>query len=391
MTTRFATPAARRLPARDRGPAPAPAPAGDDIRWRAVERRDPAADGRFVFAVRTTGVFCRPTCSARRALRKNVRFFDSAADAERAGFRPCRRCRPTEPAPASAVERARAWLEAHADRTVTLQALARAVGQSPSHLQRAFTRAYGLSPRRYAAALRAERVKHALREGATVSRASFDAGYGASSRLYESARAQLGMSPATYRRGGRGVCMRYVTIGSSLGRLLVAATPHGVSAVTLGDDDEQLMAALAAEYPRAEIVAVSLGALDEDDPLRRWAESVVRHLDRRAGGMEVPADVAGTPFQRRVWDAIRAIPPGETRSYSQVAAAIGAPRAVRAVANACASNPVALVIPCHRVVRDDGGLGGWRWGLERKHRLLEREHGVVVRRLAPRGRPGATR
>lgn len=392
MTARSASHPAPRLAPTDRSSAPTLVPAaapaadfaGDDARWRAVERREPAADGRFVYAVRTTGVFCRPTCPSRRPLRANVRFFDAPAQAARAGFRPCQRCRPTEPARESAVERARAYLHAHPDEPITLPDLARIAGQSPSHLQRAFTRAYGLSPKRYAAALRAERMKHALRAGATVSRASFDAGYGASSRVYEAASTQLGMSPAAYRRGGHGVRMRYLTTDSPLGRLLVAATAQGVSAVTLGDDDAQLVEALAAEYPRAERAEVSRHALDADDPLRLWTDAIVRALEGRTGTADVPTDVAGTPFQQRVWDALRAIPAGETRSYTEVAAAIGAPRAVRAVAGACASNHLAFVIPCHRVVREDGSLGGYRWGLERKRQLLAREHGVVVRRLAPR-------
>ncbi|MHB1225298.1 MAG: bifunctional DNA-binding transcriptional regulator/O6-methylguanine-DNA methyltransferase Ada [Gemmatimonadaceae bacterium] len=353
----------------------------DDTRWSAVQARDPAADGLFAYAVRSTGIYCRPSCYARMPLRRNVLYFDTTVAAEDAGFRACRRCRPAERPGDNPVERARAYLEARVDRTVTLSTLALAVGQSPTHLQRAFKRAYGISPRQYVAALRSERMKRELRGGATVSRAAFEAGYGASSRLYESASSELGMSPATYRRGGRGIRLRYVITGSPVGMLLVAATRLGVSAVTLADDETRLVEELAAEYPLAERVRQSLDTLADDDPLRGWAESIVRHLEQGAAIGGVPLDVAGTPFQRRVWDELRTIPAGETRSYSRVAEAIGRPRAVCAVASACASNRVALVIPCHRVVRGDGALGGYRWGVQRKHELLGREYGIVARRV----------
>jgi AraC family transcriptional regulator of adaptative response/methylated-DNA-[protein]-cysteine methyltransferase len=336
-----------------------------------------------VYAVRTTGVFCRPDCPSRLPLRQNVVFFDSIADARGAGFRACKRCKPGLDPATSAVELARAYLEEHLNRPVSLEVLARAVGQSPSHLQRTFTRAFGVSPKRYAAALRAERTKAELRRGTTVSRATFEAGYGASSRLYEAASAHFGMAPGAYRNGGRGVVMRFVLTGSPLGRVLVAATARGIAAVTLGRSDSRLVVDLAAEYPRAQRDQVQLDSLGADDPLRIWVESVVRYLNGAGSDPDVPVDVPATPFQWRVWTELRSIPPGEHRTYSEVAAAIGAPTAARAVARACATNPAALVIPCHRVLRGDGSLGGYRWGLERKRRLLAGEHAVIARRLDP--------
>ncbi len=370
-----------------------------DEAWGAVLERDAAMDGRFVYAVRTTGIFCRPSCPSRRPLRKNVQFLADAASAVTAGFRPCRRCQPDgdEATPSAAVraaERARSLLEAHPETAVSLEELARQVKLSPSHLQRTFTRLYGTSPRRYAAALRADRFKAELREAPTVSRATFDAGFGASSRAYDAAASHLGMTPAAYRRGGRGVEVRYATAATAVGRILVAATRRGVCSVTLGDDDAALEAALAREYPEALRERLDGARLEADPDLSRWLASAVRAAGLPAGSTagdagdgklptlaDVPLDVNGTPFQDRVWRAVRAIPPGEVRSYSEVAAVAGVPRAVRAVASAIASNPVALMVPCHRVVPKaavhstgrPATPGSYRWGAERKARLLERE------------------
>jgi len=353
---------------------------GEAARWSAVVARDRAQDGAFVFAVRTTGVYCKPSCASRRALRENVAFFDGPDEAERAGFRACKRCDPraTQSATDRTIARARAFLDAHADEKPSLASLSKAVGMSASHLQRTFTREVGVSPRQYAAALRAERLKSHLRAGATVSRATFDAGYGASSRAYQAAAESLGMTPGAYRRGGKGERIRYLTMQTPLGRLLVAATARGVCAVTLGDDDAALEIALNSEYPEATLTRVRGATGDEE--LRSWARVVASFLEGADRDIAVPLDVAGTPFQRRVWNALRQIPYGETRSYTSVAESIGAPRAVRAVASACARNPVSLVIPCHRVLRGTGALGGYRWGLERKERLLARERSFAVRR-----------
>jgi AraC family transcriptional regulator of adaptative response/methylated-DNA-[protein]-cysteine methyltransferase len=354
----------------------------EDTCWNAVIERDAALDGTFVFAVRTTGIYCRPSCPSRRPLRKNVEFFAAPGDAAAAGYRACRRCEPNaaETAAERAVTRVRTYLDAHAGEPVTLGALAREAGMSPHHLQRTFKRSVGVSPAQYAAALRAERLKEELRSGATVSRASYDAGYGASSRVYDAAARQLGMTPAAYRRGGQGVRIRFALAPSDFGTLLVAATDRGVCSVMLGDDAAALEAALEAEFPNAELVRAR-GDEEGSEDLRGWIASIGEHLRGTTRDLEIALDVGGTPLQRRVWNALRRIPYGETRSYVELAAAAGAPRAIRAVASACAKNPVALVVPCHRAVRKGGGLGGYRWGLDRKARLLAHERGIVVRRV----------
>ncbi|HEY2895895.1 MAG TPA: bifunctional DNA-binding transcriptional regulator/O6-methylguanine-DNA methyltransferase Ada [Gemmatimonadaceae bacterium] len=351
---------------------------GEVARWNAVMARDAEHDGRFVYAVRTTGVYCKPSCASRRALRENVRFFEDPDAAESAGFRACKRCEPRAPESASSrvIAKARAYLEAHADEPPALGTLARVVGMSASHLQRTFTRQVGVSPRKYAAALRADRLKAHLRAGATVSRATFDAGYGASSRAYDAAAAQLGMTPGAYRRGGKGVEIRYMTAATSLGRLLVAATERGVCAITLGDDDATLENALNSEYPQSTRTRVR--GTRGDVELRAWVAAVTAYIEGSEREIAVPLDVAGTPFQQRVWQALQHIPFGETRSYAQVAESIAAPTAARAVASACARNRASLVIPCHRVVRGSGALGGYRWGVARKERLLARERNLRV-------------
>lgn len=348
--------------------------ASNRVRWEAVVRRNDAHDGRFVYAVSTTGVYCRPSCPSRRARREHVEFFDTADAAEGAGYRPCRRCTPREPATRiqQAVMRARAYLDAHVETGATLTQLAQVAGCSPHHLQRAFTRAIGMSPKHYVAALRADRLKGYLRSESTVTRAMFEAGYGSSSRVYDDAPRRLGMTPAAYRNGGRGVTIRYATTATRVGRLLVAASPKGVCAAMLGDSDVQLARTLADEFPNAERGAVDL-ALREHRDLRGWMDAIAQHIEGDPAVLEIPRDVPGTDFQQRVWTQLRAIPFGETRSYGQVARAIGAPGATRAVANACAANRVAVVVPCHRVVRGDGEPGGYRWGNERKRKLLSGE------------------
>jgi len=303
-----------------------------------------------------------------------VRFFSSPAEAEREGFRACRRCRPNDfTRAAESVLRAKELLDRHAESGVeggvSLDELASMVGMSPFHLQRIFQAQMGLSPARYLRARRGERFKSQLRSGGTVSRATYDAGFGSSSRAYELADSQLGMTPAAYRRGGEGAEIRYRVVRSSLGKVLVAATSRGVCAVKLGDDSEVLERELADEYPRAELVRARGG----DDEFGAWVDAIVRYVDRDGESPVIPVDVKATAFQWRVWRALQEIPLGETRSYTEVAAAIGKPSAVRAVASACANNRVALVIPCHRVVRSDGSLSGYRWGPERKRKLLERE------------------
>ncbi|TMI88272.1 MAG: bifunctional DNA-binding transcriptional regulator/O6-methylguanine-DNA methyltransferase Ada [Bacillati bacterium ANGP1] len=351
-----------------------------DRYWRAVVGREPAADGMFVYAVRSTGIYCRPTCAARKPRREQVVFFPRPEAAERAGFRPCRRCRPRDEAAGAAqaalVRRVCRYIDAHLEDTVSLASLAGIgadAGLNPHRLRRTFKRVLGITPRQYADARRLDRLKGRLREGETVTRALYDAGYGSSSRLYERAPGRLGMTPATYRRGGQGMRIGYAIADSPLGRVLVASTPRGVCAVYLGDSDRALEAALAEEYPAAEI---RRGGGDAD----RWIGALVRHLEGHSPRLDLPLDVQATAFQRRVWDELRAIPYGSTRSYGDIARRLGAPGAARAVGRACATNPVSVVVPCHRAVREDGGLGGYRWGVERKQRLLALERSAAARR-----------
>jgi AraC family transcriptional regulator of adaptative response/methylated-DNA-[protein]-cysteine methyltransferase len=341
----------------------------DGAAWEAVQARDAQLDGRLVYAVSSTGIYCRPSCPSRRPRRENVAFFPTPDDAEAAGYRECRRCRPrrARPSPAAeSVRRAREHLDAHPEESVTLEQLGRVAAMSPHHLQRVFKRLVGVSPREYAAARRAERLRERLREGESVSRAGFGAGYGSGSRLYEEGAARLGMTPAAYRRGGRGVRIRYTLVPSPLGRLLVAATERGVCSVALGDTDAELEDRLRREFPGAELEPAG-GELDD------WARAVADAAAGHAPAPELPLDLHATAFQLRVWRALREIPRGTTRSYGEIAAAIGSPGAARAVGRACAGNPVALVIPCHRAVRGDGAHGGYRWGAERKQRILEAE------------------
>ncbi len=342
--------------------------AGDDSCWTAVVGRDEASDGRFVYAVASTGIYCRPSCPSRRPRRNQVRFFSTPAAAETEGYRACRRCEPrkNEPDARRRVREAREYLDRHLDETVTLERLGAAVGLSPYHLQRSFRRQTGMSPKAYADARRMERMKSGLRKGNTVSRATYDAGYTSTSRAYDHARARIGMTPAAYRRGGAGLRIRFTTLDTSVGVLLVAATDRGLCAVTLGDSAETLERELRSEYPAAQIEA-------GDDQLRAWTTAVVDRLEGSGTTARPPLDVQGTAFQLRVWEELQRIPDGTTRSYSEVARAIGQPAAARAVAGACAGNRLAVIVPCHRVVRGTGELGGYRWGVERKRAILARE------------------
>ncbi len=347
--------------------------AGDELAWAAVIGRDRRRDGAFVYAVSTTGVYCRPSCPARRPRREHVSFFAAPADAERAGYRPCRRCRP-HAASGTPTERsvraAREYLDQHTDRAVTLARLSREVGLSPAYLQRAFTRLVGISPKAYQDAARRERLKARLRGGDTVTRASYEAGFGSTSPLYRGSRTPLGrgITPGAYRRGGAHLRIDYAIVPCSLGRVLVAATERGVCAVMLGDDDTALSRELAAEFRAAQIIR-------DDEAIAPWVRAVVAQVDGATRDAAVPLDLHGTAFQLRVWRALQAIPFGETRSYAQLAAAIGQPSAVRAVAGACASNHASIIVPCHRVIGANGTPTGYRWGIERKRRLLAREHG----------------
>jgi AraC family transcriptional regulator of adaptative response/methylated-DNA-[protein]-cysteine methyltransferase len=349
---------------------PAIAVLDNEEAWRAVESRDPRFDGRFVYAVQSTRVYCRPSCPSRRPRRSRVTFYSAPAEAEAAGYRACLRCKPREAqfatTAALAVERARQFIEQHPDQVFTLDVLASRVGLSPFHLQRTFKRLLGVSPREYQDGLRVTRFKSRLRAGDTVSRATYEAGFGSSSRVYERSARSLGMTPAAYRRGGAGMRITYTIVNSPFGKLLVGATDRGVCEVALGDSDEQLTRALKADFPRAEIAR-------GDDAHREWVEEIVGNIGGGNVGLDVPLDVRGTAFQQQVWALLRNIPPGRTRSYGEIARELGNPQATRAVARACASNHLAIVIPCHRVVRNDGTVGGYKWGVDRKRMLLERE------------------
>jgi len=361
--------------------------------WRAVESRDRRADGSFVYAVRSTGIYCRPSCPSRKPHREQVVFFPLPEAAEQSGFRECRRCRPrTVPmrdARIATVARVCREIEAHveadpgidlrSDTQLTLAALSKSAGMSPHQLDRAFRTAMGITPRQYADSQRMRRLKTNLQKGDNVTTALYEAGYGSSSRLYERAPSHLGMTPASYGRGGAGMQIHYTIVGSPLGRLLVGATDRGVSAIYLGESDSKLRAALRTEYPSANL-SLDTGARGPKSQergrpasLAQWVERILAHLRGQEPHLDLPTDVQATAFQRRVWEELRKIPYGTTRTYTEVARAIGRPAAVRAVARACATNPVSVVVPCHRVVRQDGDLAGYRWGVDRKRALLEKE------------------
>jgi AraC family transcriptional regulator, regulatory protein of adaptative response / methylated-DNA-[protein]-cysteine methyltransferase len=361
--------------------------------WQAVKSRNRQADGAFVFAVSSTGVYCKPSCPARRPHAANVRYFRLPQAAEREGFRPCARCKPSS-VPSrdprlDAVARvcrlidsriANDSAESADGARLTLPVLSAAAGMSPYQLDRAFRKAMGITPRQYADAQRMRRLKSRLKKGDDVTTALYDAGFGSSSRLYERAPSQLGMTPAEYGRGGLGMKIHYTIADSPLGRLLVGATDRGVSALYLSDSDVEITEALRKEYPRAELLpagATRNGAAQLPLQLRRWVADILKHLRGREPHLDLPTDVRATAFQRRVWEELRKIPYGATRSYSEVARSIGKPSAVRAVARACATNPVAVVVPCHRVVGKDGKLTGYRWGTDRKKELLKKESEVA--------------
>lgn len=343
-----------------------------EVQWQQILSRDARQDGRFVFAVRTTGVYCRPSCPSRRPRRDSVEFFASPQAAEHAGYRACLRCKPTQVSEqAQYVVRARQVLDS-ADGVVTLRDLSERVGVSAFHLQRLFKRATGLSPREYQAARRTQQVKSRLRAGTDVTTSLYDAGYGSASRLYEAADQQLGMTPATYGKGGAGERIQFTVADSPLGTMLVAATERGLCAVSFGEDAGILERDLRDEFHAAELRR-------DDAALREFVASIVDGLTAQTTLFDLPLDIRGTAFQQKVWKALRAIPAGETRSYSEIAKSVGDPSASRAVARACASNPVAVVIPCHRVVRGNGDLAGYRWGVKRKEQLLRGERRQLSR------------
>jgi AraC family transcriptional regulator, regulatory protein of adaptative response / methylated-DNA-[protein]-cysteine methyltransferase len=339
--------------------------------WEAILKRDPAFDGLFFFGVRSTGIFCRPSCPARRPLRQNVRFYSTPEGAQQDGLRPCRRCHPLEALPTnlSKIHELCRYIEAHASEPLTLGHLAEHAGLSRFHLQRTFQAVVGLSPKRYLDACRMRSLKHELKRGNDVMEAVYEAGFGSSSRVYERAGRRLGMTPGRYRQGGRDLHITYATAQSPLGLLLIAATGQGICFVQFGATEEALIAALRQEYPDARLEAMRA----PNPEFRQWMEALNAYLAGEPPRLDLPLDVRATAFQMRVWNFLQSIPYGDVLSYQQVAAAIGRPSAARAVAGACACNRVALLIPCHRVIRGSGDLGGYRWGVNRKRKLLELE------------------
>jgi len=343
--------------------------AAEEARWNALSARDSSQDGRFVFAVSSTGVYCRPSCPARRPRRENVRFFLRPEQAEQAGYRACLRCRPkfasanAQPDSVKAICR---FIEQHLDEAVTLERLGKEFRQSRFHLQRRFKAVLGITPREYADSCRLRTLKRSLQAGDSVTRAMYDAGYGSSSRLYERTASQLGMTPDKYRRGAIAAVIRYLCADSPLGRMLIAATDRGICAIQFARTDGELLEGLKREFPFA-------ARKRDEGKLQSWAKTLVRQLHGKKLDDSLPLDIRATAFQRRVWTYLQTIPFGATQSYSQVAKGIGQPRATRAVARACATNPVAVAVPCHRVVREDGSMGGYRWGIERKKTLLGME------------------
>ncbi|MBZ0155462.1 MAG: bifunctional DNA-binding transcriptional regulator/O6-methylguanine-DNA methyltransferase Ada [Alphaproteobacteria bacterium] len=338
--------------------------------WQAVLQRDRRYDGAFVYAVRSTGIYCRPSCSSRRPKSGNVSFFPLPEVAEQAGFRPCKRCRPDQAVAgdprAELVRRICRYIENHLEDPLTLESLGRHFGLSPSHLQRMFKSVVAISPQQYTEACRMRHIKTALRKGDDIMGALHDAGYSSTSRLYGKASAHLGMTPGAYKQGGRNVPLLYTTAQCPLGYLLVAATDKGICAVRIGSDEAELQEAFLREFCGAHIER-------DTASLAGWVREIVEHLNGEQPRLTLPLDVRATAFQRRVWQALQEIPYGSTRTYTEIAKVIGQPSAARAVARACATNPAALLIPCHRVLRNDGGLGGFRWGIERKKALLRRE------------------
>jgi AraC family transcriptional regulator, regulatory protein of adaptative response / methylated-DNA-[protein]-cysteine methyltransferase len=343
--------------------------ARDEERWKAVLRRDREADGAFYFSVRTTGVYCRPSCAARRPLRSNVAFHTTWGEAERAGFRPCKRCRPGQPGlseqRAEAVARACRMIEA-AEEPLSLEELAAAVGMSKFHFHRVFKAATGVTPSAYARALRAQRMRDALVRSDSVTNAIYEAGFSSSGRFYAGSSGLLGMTPSTFRSGGAGVSIRFAVGECSLGSILVAATDKGICSITFGDDPDLLVRELQDRFHKADLIG-------GDSDFEHVVATVVGFVEAPGHGLDLALDVRGTAFQCQVWQVLCEIPAGSTVSYADIARRIGAPNAVRPVARACASNPVAVAIPCHRVVRRDGSLSGYRWGVERKRALLARE------------------
>jgi len=341
----------------------------DAEKWDALRNRNWRYDGSFVFAVRSTGVYCNPSCPAKRSTMREVVFFSSSAEAESSGFRPCRRCKPNENGASPQllmISRLCRYVENNVEKKLTLSTLSAQVGLSPYHLQRTFKRIVGVSPRKYIETLRLARMKRSLLKGETVTKAIYHAGFSSKSRFYENGSYRFGMSPGSLRRGGAGMRVRYTIVECSLGRLLVAGTEFGICAVCMGDSDPIVERALSEQYPSAKLHR-------NDESMRQWVAEISKYLSGGKLKLNLPLDLQATTFQSDVWDQIKSIPYGATSSYSEIAIALGKPNAARAVARACATNPVALIVPCHRVIGEDGNLHDYRWGKDRKRELLRLE------------------
>ena len=343
-----------------------------DPRWALMRSRDASADGRFVYAVKTTGVFCRPSCKSRPARPENIVFYDTAGDALAAGYRPCKRCQPLQDTTvqAAGMQALAAFIREHADEPLPLARLAQEARLSPTYLQRAFKAAFGVSPKAYQAAYRLAAFKSSLRAGGDVLGATFQAGYGSTSRIYEQVDGGLGMTPSAYRAGGAGETIIYAARDTALGKLMMAATDRGVCFVQFGDGEDSLAGQLRREFPRATLQPAGSAA---DASLDAWMTALDDHLSHGAPRPDLPLDLRGTAFQIRVWRFLLSVKAGDAVSYADVAAAAGSPNAVRAAGSACGANRIAVLVPCHRALRSDGGLGGYRWGLDRKRALLDRE------------------
>jgi len=343
--------------------------ASSNKRWESVLARDMSADGEFVYGVKSTGIFCRPSCPSRRPNRQQVEFFNSPSDAQKAGYRACRRCTPSERNPQlGKIEAACRYIDQNLETTLSLRAISAKVGMSPFYFQRIFKRTLGITPREYQKSKRAAQFRSALRTQPRVTDAIYEAGYSSSSRAYEQSAQELGMTPSDFRRKGEGIAIHFTVVSTELGKMLVASTPRGICSVRFGESEAALGKELKEEFAAATIKR-------DDDALEPVAARVAELLNASSLPSSFALDIQGTAFQQMVWNELRQIPRGETRSYAQLAASIGRPKAVRAVANACASNPVAVVVPCHRVVQKNGSLSGYRWGVERKAALLRKEQG----------------
>lgn len=349
-----------------------PEPRTNDQRWQAMQERDARQDGKFFFGVVTTGVYCNPSCASRRPLRKNVRFYDTAAQAEKDGLRPCKRCHPDTNTDenAQAVRNACQYLKTHPAEPLSLTDLAKHVGMSPAHFHRTFKRLVGVTPKQYADKLRMDDLKRGLKQGGPITGSVYASGFGSSSRVYERSNTRLGMTPAQYSKGGAGVTITYASTESPLGRMMLGATDRGLCFLQFGETHAGLQKLLQKEYPHATLEPM---AKPYSPDFQRWMGALEQYLDGNQTSLALPVDVRATAFQLKVWNYLSSIPYGEVRSYSEVASALGDPNASRAVAGACAANNVALLVPCHRVLRSNGELGGYRWGIERKRTLLDME------------------